>query len=374
MSLPAETRPLAVGLVSPLPPQVGGISSVAEWLLAHEHSLGVRYVPFDLTRPVEVEMGGRIRLSSLPRQLRLLGAFLAWLPSSPPLVHTMVSCSRGGLSRDLAYVWLLRLWRRRVIVHVHGSQLDLVERSRIRTLELRLIARLAARCVVPTPWATRMLGRLGVGATCISNPVRISPGTEPLVRAASSRLRLLFVGSLGRRKGVPDLIAAVAEARAAGSDVTLLLVGKEEQRGERRTIEDEIRRTRQEHVVTFAGLKSASELHELYAGADAVCLPSQREVLPMTLLEAMAFGLPVIATSVGGIPDLVEDGTTGLLVAPRSVEELAAAISRLARDPELRHALGRAAQARVASVAGSGTIVRQWRELYADVGVPAVKR
>jgi glycosyltransferase involved in cell wall biosynthesis len=363
----AELRPIAVGLVSPLPPQVGGVSSVAEWLLSHEYSLGVRYALFDLWRPVDDEMGGRIRLSSLPRQLRLLGAFLAWLPSSPPMAHIMVSCSRVGLFRDLAYVGLLRLRGRRVIVHVHGSQLDLVERSRIRALELRLIGRLAATCVVPTPWAARMVGRLGIRATSISNPIRISPGAAPTDRGNSSRLHLLFVGSLGRRKGVPELIAAVAKARAAGSDVTLLLVGKEERRGERRMIEEEIRKTGQEHVVTFAGLKSAGEMRELYAAADAVCLPSHREVLPMTLLEAMAFALPVIATDVGGIPDLVEDGATGILVSPRSVEELTSAISRLAHDPELRRALGQAAQARVASFASATTIVRQWRALYADV-------
>jgi glycosyltransferase involved in cell wall biosynthesis len=362
-----DRGPITVGLVSPLPPQVGGVSSVAEWLLSHERFIGVEYAAFNLERPVGIEMGGRLRISSLPRQLRLLCTFLRWLPSSPTIVHMMVSCSTVGLARDVAYVSLLRIWRRKVIAHIHGSQLDLAATSSIRGLGLRLIGYLAVRSVVPTPWAGRTLSRLGVRAVAISNPVRIAPPTTERVRCLSSRLQLLFVGSLGERKGVPDLINAVSDARAAGDDVTLVLVGKEEQRGEQRMIEEVISTRQQEDAITFAGLRNADQMRVLYASADVVCLPSQREVLPMALLEAMAFGLPVIASNVGGIPDLVEDGVTGLLVSPNSPDQLSAAISRLARDPELRRTLGQAAIARVASIANPDTIAEQWHELYARV-------
>jgi glycosyltransferase involved in cell wall biosynthesis len=181
-------------------------------------------------------------------------------------------------------------------------------------------------------------------------------------------LRLLFVGRYGERKGCPELIAALARARASGTDAELRFVGQEEYAGE----EGVLRRGVDEHhlhgAVEFAGVKDGPELASCYAEAQALCLPSRREGVPLVLLEAMAFGLPVIATPVGGIGDYVTDGENGLLVPPGDVEALAASIEKLASDPALRRRLGEAARRRMDEQAGVETIARRWRETYAEVG------
>jgi glycosyltransferase involved in cell wall biosynthesis len=96
------------------------------------------------------------------------------------------------------------------------------------------------------------------------------------------------------------------------------------------------------------GFVPHEELGELYDRAALVVCPSYREGLPLCVLEAMAHGKPVVASAVGGIPELVEDGVTGLLVEPGDVAGLRAAIERLLADPALRRRLGRGARARVA--------------------------
>ena len=91
--------------------------------------------------------------------------------------------------------------------------------------------------------------------------------------------------------------------------------------------------------------------------------------MPLALLEGMAFGLPALATPVGGISDFVTTGENGLLVEPGDVEGLASSIRRLAADPGLRRRLGEAARARMEASVGDGHLVQQWRRVYRDDGV-----
>jgi glycosyltransferase involved in cell wall biosynthesis len=94
-------------------------------------------------------------------------------------------------------------------------------------------------------------------------------------------------------------------------------------------------------------------------------LPSKLEGLPLALLEGMAFGLPALATPVGGIADFVETGENGLLVEPGDIDGLADSIRLLADDPGLRARLGEEARRRVRATTGDQELARRWREVYA---------
>ena len=109
-------------------------------------------------------------------------------------------------------------------------------------------------------------------------------------------------------------------------------------------------------------------MRRCYAEAQVLCLPSRREGVPLVLLEAMSFGLPVIATPVGGIVDYVAHEDNGLLVPPGDVDALAASIQALAADPELRDRLGEAARRRIADQAGPETIAGRWQQIYSELG------
>lgn len=213
-----------------------------------------------------------------------------------------------------------------------GLQLRLIERLERRAL------RGAAALMPWTEWnATALREEYGTAEERIEV---LHPGLDGgwWSRAAAERrgrepagpLRVLFVGNDVERKGLGTLIEAVGQL---GGEAVLDVVSG-----------DEV--VAHDHVEPHRGVESGSErLRRLYAGADVFALPTRADAVPWAVLEAMAAGLPVVASAVGAIPELV--GECGERVPPGDAEALAAALRRL-RDPQRRRALGEQAQARVA--------------------------
>ena len=164
----------------------------------------------------------------------------------------------------------------------------------------------------------------------------------PLPRSAAGGFRLLVPASLARIKGQDVLIDALARLQARRrAHYELWFAGDGP---ERRRLEVRVQRARLSRV-HFLGARG--DIFALMRSADAVALPSRFEGHPLALLEAMALGRPVVAASVGGVPEIVEDEVTGLLFPSEDADALAAELERLARDPGLRARLGAAARAHV---------------------------
>jgi glycosyltransferase involved in cell wall biosynthesis len=176
-----------------------------------------------------------------------------------------------------------------------------------------------------------------------------APAREPLVVGTA--------GILEHRKGMDTLIEACARA---AKPVQLEVFGDGSLRS---ALEDQAARF--DVAAVFHG--AVADVRDRLPDLDVFVLPSRDENLPMALLEAMAAALPVIATRVGGVPELVEDGRSGLLIEPDAPEELARAIDALAADEETRARLARAAAQRVADrfsdEAMAGGIVAVYEEL-----------
>lgn len=153
---------------------------------------------------------------------------------------------------------------------------------------------------------------------------------------------LLFVGRLDVVKGVPLLLEALAEARKTLPALRLTLVGDGP---DREALLDQARALELADIVEFAGYLSQTEVAALLAYADCLVLPSFAEGVPVVLMEAMAARLPVIATRVGGVSELVADGVSGRLVAPGDAAALADAIRQVMTSD--RHAMGDAGRAAV---------------------------
>jgi glycosyltransferase involved in cell wall biosynthesis len=170
-----------------------------------------------------------------------------------------------------------------------------------------------------------------------------------------------MVGNFRADKGHAVLLSAAAGVRELLPEVRFVLVGLG-------PLEDEVRaRSHQmglDGTVLFAGFRE--DAPRIAGASDVFVLPSLREGLPLALLEAMAQGRPVVATTVGGVPEVVEDGRHGLLVPPRDPRALGAALVELLRDPERRRRLGGAARARAAEF-DIRRAVRRTEEVYGEL-------
>ena len=181
---------------------------------------------------------------------------------------------------------------------------------------------------------------------------------------------LAFVGRLDAVKGVPLLLEALAEARKSLPDLRLTLVGDGP---DREALLDQARALDLSEAVEFAGYLSQTEVAALLAYADCLVLPSFAEGVPVVLMEAMAARLPVIATRVGGVSELVEDGVSGLLVPPGDVASLTQAIKQVMKSD--RAAMGQAGRAAVEAGFDIGTEAKRLAHLLrAGPDLPHDKR
>jgi glycosyltransferase involved in cell wall biosynthesis len=174
---------------------------------------------------------------------------------------------------------------------------------------------------------------------------------------------ILFVGRLEPMKGVDTLLRAFATISGQGSDVGLRIVGDGSQRQRLEALAPELGIADR---VIFAGKVSPEDIAREYASAEIFCGLSRSEALGNVFLEAQAAGCAVVATNVGGIPDIVKDGETGMLVAPDKPEEAAEALSRLLSDEAMRHRLSNAAVEHAKAYDWQG-IAEQYRGIYSGL-------
>jgi glycosyltransferase involved in cell wall biosynthesis len=168
---------------------------------------------------------------------------------------------------------------------------------------------------------------------------------------------LLFVGRLRIRKGVEVLLEALSRLAKGDRRRRLLIVGDGEQR---RSLERSAARAGLGSTVVFAGRRSPAEVRFLLSRAGALVVPSLYEGMPLVVLEAMEQGLPVVASAVSGIPEVVVDGQTGWLVPPEDPERLAAALAELFADPAEARRRGAAGRARVERLYRPAMVAETW--------------
>ena len=189
---------------------------------------------------------------------------------------------------------------------------------------------------------------------------------QPCVRCASGTLRILTVGRFDAIKGYSILLQACKDLSERGVDWRLDMVGDGHLRFH---LQARIGELGLEDRVRLSGAVGQDNIQKHFDDADVMVISSFMEGIPVVLMEAMAKEMAVVATRVGGIPELIDDGKTGLLVIPGSVQSLADALEHLARRPELLEGLGRPARARILaefSVEGLGREMASLFRTYCD--------
>lgn len=213
---------------------------------------------------------------------------------------------------------------------------DKLERAEFAACASYFVMAQAMRQTRPAIWPKLSLVRCAVDPADLPRKHIAAPGADPL--------KLVCVGRLSPEKGHAGLIAVVAKLVGQGHALHLTLVGDGP---ERESLDAVVQRLAMGAHFTFLGRLSEQATLAQVAAADALVLASFMEGLPVVLVEALALGVPVVASRVAGIPELVEDGKTGLLFTPGDWQGLQAALERLAGDAALRTALAENGRARV---------------------------
>ncbi len=301
------------------------IVAVATWARAKDRWSG-RYHLHRRAFAARSQLAQRA-LARLDGQLDAIIQFGSAFDASRPGVPVLVWCDTCALvTRDEPFSWMGALSA--------PDQRDVGDRER------RLMTA-AARVMPWSQYAGRRIAAVTgvsearVRVTYVGPSIDLSSVTRPSPSAMPAPVRILFVGREFARKGGDLLLEACRRLRAEGTDVRVTLVGP--------TTFDV-----RDDFVDFVGFLDKGvpadvvRLAAVYQEADIFCLPTRREPFGIAVAEAMLTGLPVVASNLSAIPEMVDDGRTGFLVPVDDIDTLTERLNRLATDPDLRRRMGQA--------------------------------
>lgn len=350
-------------MIGPALDSPGGMSSVAATyrdagLFARG---GVRYL-------------ATYRRPGWPDKLRRLASAwlaLAWLLllRRVALLHVHTA-SRGSFWRKSLFVALARAFGVPVLLHVHSGEFMQFygrECGPLRQALVRRVMRGSACVLCLTPRWRQALATIEPAADIrvLPNPVLAQPAV--LARRAAGSVEpgcVLFLGRLREKKGVFDLLRAWPAVRAQVSGARLVLAGD----GDAQAIRALARQLGVADAIELPGWVAGPDKLDWLARAAVFALPSHAEGLPVGVLEAMTCGVPVLASRVGGVPDVLEDGRLGALVDAGDVDGLSARLVELLRDAALRERLADAARERAEGEYAADEVARRLEALWRELG------
>ncbi len=348
-----ERRPHVLHLGPDVP---GGMTTVMRGLLASP--LAERY-RLDIV-PTHRGSGAVRRLVVYALALLRLGWWS--LRGRGRIVHVH-STVRGSMYRKALVVLVAKALGRRVVLHIHSGPGDVASfrggLGRGGAAVLRFSLRRADSVLAVSTASAAELER----AFALSG-IEVVPNAAPPVLATppaagrDGRLAVFLGGFANPVKGGATMLEALERIEPDGLRVALAGPGELPDAG-RRLLDAR-------PDLEWRGWLEGEEREEVLGAASIFVLASSSEGLPVALLEAMSAGLAIVATEVGGVPDVVDDGVEALLVAPEDPEALAGAIARIAADDELRQRLGQAARARAAEM-GADSVAERIGAIYRDL-------
>ena len=262
-----------------------------------------------------------------------------------------------------------------VIFHLHGCEFMKFYNEGCGRIGKRFIRYILAKSSIVIALSTQWVQNIErisrkAHVVCVYNSV-IVPAVQGALPQKKRQPILLFLGRLGSRKGTYDLLEALVRVKDKIPNVILKLGGD----GELEQVMDRAKELGVERNIEILGWVRGDQKRSLLNEAAIYILPSYNEGLPMGILEAMSVGLPVISTTVGGIPDAIDSGIDGMLIEPGDVDGLAHAIERLLHDADFRQGMGNAAREKVVHNFSAEKVIPQLENLYRELGAaPAVSQ
>ena len=280
------------------------------------------------------------------------------------LVHVH-SASHCSFVRKSLVIFLSRLLGCKTVVHIHGAEFNVFhdESSKLVQWIIRTLLNRSDTIIALSHQWKKDLYRISKNPhiRVIYNPTIMHKPNRNPGREGQAPVKFLFMGRLGKRKGVYDIVESVKSIRS--ENVEIQLYGD----GEVENVQQMINARAVNGKVSVYGWISGDRKDATFRSADVLILPSYHEGLPISVLEAMAYGMPVVATDVGGIAEAVEDGVNGFLIQPGDRDKLASRIDALAASSGLRERMGRLGHEMAARKFALPVIIEQLEDLYDEL-------
>lgn len=354
-------------MVGPVPFLYGGVSQVAgSFLEAEKQGTDMDYIATSTKKSLVTKVS--LYISSLVR------IFFKLLFQKPDIVH--IHFSKGAsIYRKYIIERMASLYKIPVVIHSHGFAPKIEVRRGIfpepefyrsasfftRKIILRFLDR-AAGIVVLSERIRFCFQNITQNRKIrvLHNPVdcrKYVPGAKK-----GPGKRVLFMGDFSERKGIKTLIRAASDVIEVLSDVRFVLCG-----GERKEIAETVTDWGIEEHVDIKGFVSGKEKSDIFKRADLFVLPSLSEGLPVAVLEALSSGLPIIATPVGGIPDIIKDYQNGLFVEPGDHKALAESIIFLLNNDDVRERIRENNRKKALDEFDTPIVVEELKRIYKGV-------
>lgn len=327
--------------ITPLPPPVHGSAMVSRYL-QESKGLQERYQPTFVNLSTSRKMN-EIGKRSLWKMIRFVGTYgkvlSQLLTHRYDLCYLAITCQGIGFLKDAPFVLLCKCFCKRVVVHQHNKGMS------------RVVHRFPYRWLLP--WVYRNLdvillsSRLypDVREVVPEKKVWICPNGIPEVGDGKPSVQpalphLLFLSNLVESKGVWVLLDACRQLKERGHRFVCHLVGGESKEIHRERFQQEVMARELEDCVFYVGPQYGADKERYFHEATVFVQPTFEDCFPLTILEAMAHGLPIVSTDEGAIPDMVIDGETGFVCPRKKVEPLVNSIEKLLVDKELCKQMG----------------------------------
>lgn len=344
-------------MLGPSPESMGGMATVEKNILDAIRQRGDRAV-FIST----YEEGGRLKKLAIAA-----AAYLSYKRelSKCDLVHVHMA-SRGSYKRKKVFMQAAFKRNIPVLLHLHGSEFSVwydTECSEDQRRDIRMTFNRCARVIaLSNEWRDFLLSR----EICSPELVSILHNAVDIPKDNStdySKNNVLFMGRLGERKSPDVLLRAAAKVLPKHPDACFIFGGD----GDVSAYEQLARDLGIIDSCLFIGWAKGAKKEEAFRGASIFCLPSKNEGMPMSVLEAMSYGLATIATPVGGVPQVISDGVDGLLFPVDDVDTLVGELDLLMSDKAHKARIGKRGRARIEEAFSLDVFIEQIISIYNEV-------
>lgn len=339
----------------------GGISAVLN--AYRDHGLFDRWPIVYLCSHVEGNFFQKVRVA-----VSAFLTFALFLARRASIVHVH-SSSHASFWRKSVFVAVARFMRTPVLFHLHGGGfIDFYENRAggpIGRYLIRTVLRKASCIVVLSEYWKMEIEKIVPTARVVSVCNPVSAPRSPTVARDRRAGQILFLGKVCAEKGVDDLLAAFSNVARSFPHAVLEIGGD----GELDALKRKVSEYALQGSVNVHGWVSGDAKARLLAQSNIFVLPSHAEGMPMAILEGMQYGLAIIATRVGSVPEVVTHGEQGLLIEPRRIDQLIAALQTLLSHEQLCREMGARAQQKVNDEFSPAVVLPAIGNLYRELAM-----